>query len=87
MKMKKIFLSGLLYVTLWSVSVQAQADDYLVDCHNQCQAAKQICSTQATLTLARVNACAAVDEGFGPTYNCQRTCQQNPRTVRFEAVQ
>lgn len=67
--------------------IYANSASHLQDCLNQCENAKQICGNQATLTLARVNECNAVDDHFGNDYDCSVICQQNPRTVRFEAVE
>lgn len=85
--MDKLFLNIFLYVGLWSVGLQANSKYYLPNCLSQCQAAKQICGDRDTLTLAKVNACAAIDEDFEENYNCNTVCQQNPRTVRFETIQ
>jgi hypothetical protein len=82
--MKKIILGVLLS---FMGAMNANQASHLQDCLNQCENAKQICGAQATLTLARVNACNAVDDDFGDNYNCSVICQQNPRTTRFEAVE
>lgn len=83
--MKKLILGGLGVVILSSVIKANQANE-LQTCLTKCETAKSICHTQATLTLARVNACGAVDDNFGVNYNCAPICHQNSRTIRFDSV-
>ena len=59
---------------------------YFVPCVLRCQQARELCGNRATLSMARLNACAAVDDNFGPAYDCQAVCRQSPRTSRFNGV-
>lgn len=84
-EMKKLILSGLFGLALFSI-IKANSANYIQDCLAKCERAKQICGTQATLTRVRVNACEAIDDNFGKSYNCSTVCTRNPRTIRFDAV-
>lgn len=86
--MKKLKLAVLLLIVLTSkikASQVSQLNDLQV-CLTKCRSVKKICHNQATLTLARVNACKAVDTNFDLKYDCTRACRQNPRTMRFNSV-